>query len=225
MVETASANFETHADVKAKVDSKKWFYTETVKEHFFKPKNFLDGKKAETYKADGVGMVGSPACGDMMRVWIKVDSSEDKIKEMKWQTFGCASALASTSMLSVMASENGGMKIEDALKIKPQDIVKRLGDLPARKFHCSVLGDKALRAAINDYFRKSGQVNRMIIEGSRIVDKETGITDKDIEEAILEGADTLEKVQHKLKVGVSNKACLPEVEQLIRFYKDKYFGS
>jgi hypothetical protein len=78
-------------------------------------------------------------------------------------------------------TENNGMLINDALNIKPQDIVKRLGDLPARKFHCSVLGDKALRAAINDYFRKSGQTDRMVIESSRIVDNETGITDKDID--------------------------------------------
>jgi len=215
---------QTHSDVKAKVDSKKWFYTDMVKSHFFTPKNFLDGKDAETYKADGMGLVGSPACGDMMRVWIKINSKEDRITELKWQTFGCASAIASTSMLSVMVSENKGMKIEDALKIKPQDIVKRLGDLPARKFHCSVLGDKALRAAINDYFRKTNQTERILTEGARVIDKETKVTDKDIEEAVLEGADTFEKVQHKLKVGISNKACIPEVEQLIRFYKEKYFG-
>ena len=215
---------ETHSDVKAKVDSQKWFYTDIVKDHFFNPKNFLSEKKANSYKADGVGLVGSPACGDMMKVWIKVNKEQDKIVAMKWSTFGCASAIASTSMLSMMVNENGGMKIDDALKIKPQDIVKRLGDLPTRKFHCSVLGDKALRAAINDYFRKSNQINRMIIEGSRLIDKETGVTDKDIEEAVLEGADTLEKIQQKLKVGVSNKVCIPEVEQLIRFYKEKYFG-
>ena len=214
----------THPDVKAKVDSQKWFYTKAVKSHFFSPKNFLDGKKADKYKADGLGLVGSPACGDMMKVWIKIDKKEDKIKEMKWQTFGCASAIASTSMLSVMVGEKGGTKIDDALKIKPQDIVKRLGDLPERKFHCSVLGDKALRAAINDYFRKSNQLDRMVNENARIIDKEIKVTDKDIEEAVLEGADTLEKVQHKLKVGIGNKSCIPEVEQLIKFYKEKYFG-
>lgn len=214
----------THSDVKAKVEAKKWFYSDIVKSHFFEPRNFLDGKEVEEYEADGLGMVGSPACGDMMKVWIKVNKSEDKISEMKWQTFGCASAIASTSMLSMIVSENGGMKINDALNIKPQDIVKRLGDLPARKFHCSVLGDKALRSAINNYFKKDGQINRIIDEDSRIIDKETNITDKDIEEAVLEGADTLEKVQDRLKVGVSNRSCIPEVEQLIRFYKEKYFG-
>lgn len=215
---------EAHADVKAKVDSQKWFYSDIVKEHFFNPKNFLDSSKEKKYKADGLGLVGSPACGDMMKVWIKVNKEEDKIEEMKWSTFGCASAIASTSMLSVIVSENGGMPIEQALKIKPQDIVSRLGDLPARKFHCSVLGDKALRSAINNYFKKTGQLNRIVLEGARIVDKDLAVTDKDIEEAVLEGADTLQKVQAKLKVGVFNKSSIPEIEQLIRFYKEKYFS-
>lgn len=163
-------------------------------------------------------------CGDVMKVWIKVNGKEDRIVDMRWRTFGCASAIAATSMLSVMVSEKKGMKIDEAMKIKPQDIVARLGSLPARKFHCSVLGDKALRAAVNDYFRRSGQTKRIVVEGARVIDKETGTTDKDIEEAVLEGADTFEKLQHKLKVGISNKACIPEVEQLIRFYKEKYFG-
>lgn len=215
---------DTYKDVKAKVDSKKWFYTDIVKEHFFKPKNFMDDKKIKNYKADGIGMAGSANCGDMMCIWIKIDKKNDKIKECKFQTFGCASAIASTSILTVIVTEKGGMKINDALKIKPQEIIQRLGNLPTRKFHCSVLGDKALRAAINDYFRRTKQFNRIIVEGARIIDPETKVTDKDIEEAVLEGADTIEKVQQKLKVGIGNKKCLPEVEQLIRFYKEKYFG-
>lgn len=136
----------------------------------------------------------------------------------------CASAIGSTSMLSVMLTEKGGMKIEDALKIKPQEIVERLHGLPNRKFHCSVLGDKALRAALNDYFRKSGQLSRIKEEGAKIVDKILKITDKDIEEAVLEGAHTLEEVQKKTKVGIQDKSCLTEVEELIRFYKEKYYG-
>jgi len=136
----------------------------------------------------------------------------------------CASAIASTSMLSTMVTENGGMKIDDALKLKPQDIMARLGGLPNRKFHCSVLGDKALRSAINDYFRRSNQTSRIIVEGARIIDPETKTTDKDIEEAVLDGALTLDDVQKKLKVGIGNKAVIPAVEELIRFYKEKYFG-
>jgi NifU-like protein involved in Fe-S cluster formation len=84
-----------------------------------------------------------------MEMWIKVEGG--KIKGCKWRTFGCASAIASTSMLSEMITEKGGMKIEDALKLSGKDIMDRLGGLPAIKIHCSVLGDRALREAIKDY--------------------------------------------------------------------------
>ncbi|MBS3065178.1 MAG: iron-sulfur cluster assembly scaffold protein [DPANN group archaeon] len=217
----------SHQDVKAKVEARKWFYTDVVKEHFFNPKNiFKTDEEAVEYEkeANGVGQVGSPACGDAMKIWIKVDENSDIIRELKWQTFGCASAIASTSMLSVMVTENGGMSTDQALELKPKDIVNRLVDLPSRKFHCSVLGDKALRAAINDYFKRTGQTDKIKIEGARIIDDDTKTTDKDIEEAVLEGAHDFEAVQKKLKVGISNKAIIPEVEDLIRFYKEKYFG-
>ena len=85
-------------------------------------------------------------CGDVMKVWIIV--KDGKIADCKWQTFGCASAIASTSIMSEMVK---GMKLEDAMKIRPQDIVKKLGGLPEQKIHCSVLGDQALRAAIKNY--------------------------------------------------------------------------
>ncbi len=218
----------THPDVKAKkqaAELEEWFYTDIVKDHFFNPRNiFRTQKEIDDYQPDGIGMVGSPACGDMMKMWIKVDKATDMITECKWQTFGCGSAIASTSMLSVMLTENGGMKTDQALQLKPQDIVKRLVDLPQRKFHCSVLGDKALRAAINDHFRKSGQDQRVVVEGAKVIDKILKITDKDIEEAVLEGAVTFEDVQKKTKIGIQDKSCIPEVEQLIRFYREKFFG-
>lgn len=128
-----------------------WMYSDIVKEHFFNPQNFTT-EPPSSYS--GLGMVGSPACGDMMRVWITVDKKTEKIKDFKWQTFGCASAIASTSVLSVMATENGGLTLEQAEKLTPQDIIKRLGGLPDKKVHCSVLGDQALRAAIADYHLK-----------------------------------------------------------------------
>ena len=127
----------------------KWFYSKTVKEHFFNPKNVLKTEtdvKAFEKKADAVGQVGSPVCGDVMKVWIIV--KDGKIADCRWQTFGCASAIASTSIMSEMVK---GMKLEDAMKIRPQDIVKRLGGLPEQKIHCSVLGDQALRAVIKNY--------------------------------------------------------------------------
>lgn len=201
----------------------KWVYSPTVKDHFFNPRNLLleDPKEGEF---DAVGMVGSPACGDVMKIWVKADPADDRITDMKWQTFGCGSAIASTSMFSVMVTENGGMRIDDALAIKPQHVMERLAGLPNRKIHCSVLADKAFRKAVNEYFRASGQHQRILVEGAKVIDPRLNITDKDIEEAVLEGAQTLEEVQQKLKVGVGDPAAIPEIEQLIRFYKEKYFG-
>jgi bacterioferritin-associated ferredoxin len=132
--------------------------------------------------------------------------------------------IAATSMLSVIVTEKGGMNIEEALKIRPQDIIARLGGLPDRKIHCSVLGDKALRAAINNWFKKTNQLSRIIVEGEKVVDPHTKVTEADIEEAVLEGATTVEEVQKRTKVGIGYPECLPAVEQLIRFYKEKYFG-
>jgi NifU-like protein involved in Fe-S cluster formation/bacterioferritin-associated ferredoxin len=199
------------------------FYSDVVKEHFFHPKNFMEDESG--YKADGQGMVGSPACGDVMRVWIKVDDESRRIKDLKWKTFGCASAIAATSMMSVMVTEGEGMTLDEARKLRPQDITERLHGLPTRKIHCSVLGDKALRSAINDYYRKMGETDNVEIESGRIIDKVLKITDHDIEEAVLDGAVNLEDVQRKTKVGTGDQSCIPEVEQLIRFYREKYFGT
>jgi len=210
------------ADVRDK-DGQPWVYSDMVKDHFFNPRNIMLDEVDET-KYNGIGRVGSPACGDEMKVWLKIDSANDRIIEFKWRTFGCGSAIASTSMLSVMVEENGGTKIDEALKITPDEIMKRLDGLPSRKIHCSVLGDKALRSAINAYFRNTGQFNRVLVSGAKMIDANANVTDKDIEEAVIDGCDTLEKVQAKTKVGIGNPDILLEVEQLIRFYKEKYFG-
>ena len=132
---------------------KEWIYSETVKDNFFKPKNILlkDPKRGEF---DAVGTVGNPACGDVMKMWIKVDPKTRRIKKLKWRSFGCATAIASTSMFSQMVTEYGGMILEDALKLTPQDIMKRLGGLPPYKVHCSVLADRAFRDTAENYFRK-----------------------------------------------------------------------
>lgn len=126
-----------------------WLYSDIVKEHFFHPQNIL--LDDATYESDGIGIVGSPACGDMMVVWIKVDRERGRISECKWRTFGCASAIASTSMMSVMATENGGLTQREAKHLSPEAIIERLGGLPNRKYHCSVLGHQALCEAVLDY--------------------------------------------------------------------------
>ncbi|MBI2476899.1 iron-sulfur cluster assembly scaffold protein [Candidatus Uhrbacteria bacterium] len=210
-------------DVSTRDGSESWFYSDIVKEHFFHPKNFvMDEIAPESFNA--IGKVGSPACGDELRVWMNVDADTERIKEFRWKTFGCGSAIASTSMASVMVTENGGMTLDEARKLKPQNIMERLGGLPQRKFHCSVLCDKALRDAINDYYRRAGKLEKIQVEASRIIDPVSKVMDKDIEEAVLDGAQTLEAVQQRTKVGIGNPGCLPAVEELIRFYKEKYFG-
>jgi NifU-like protein involved in Fe-S cluster formation len=134
-------------------DVDNWIYSDEVKEHFISPKNFLTREPKEG-EFDFDGEVGSVACGDVMKVWIKLDSEKKKIKDFKWQTWGCASAIASTSVFSEMLLENGGLTLEEALKIKPQDIVARLHGLPARKIHCSVLVDQAFKKAVENLKNK-----------------------------------------------------------------------
>ncbi len=131
-------------------DVDNWYYSDKVKDHFFNPKNFLqeDPKEGEF---DAVGEIGSMACGDIMKMWIKVDQKTERIRKLKWRTFGCATAIASTSAFSEIVTEKGGMKLDDALNITPQDIIKRLGGLPPRKIHCSVLADQAFKEAVKNY--------------------------------------------------------------------------
>ena len=212
-------------DVINQYTGEKWYYSDIVKEHFFKPRNILLDEPENVDTFDATGMVGSPACGDMMNMWIKVSPEDGRITDLKWKTFGCGSAIAATSMFSVMLTENGGLTIEEALKVKPQHIMVRLGGLPNRKIHCSVLADKAFQKTANDYYRKTGQNAKIVVEGARVIDERLNITDKDIEEAVLEGAQNLEDVQKKLKVGVGlSEEAVTEIEQLIRFYVEKYYG-
>ncbi|MBU1179277.1 iron-sulfur cluster assembly scaffold protein [Patescibacteria group bacterium] len=126
-------------------DGVNWQYSEKVKEHFFNPKNVLFDDP-EPGQFDAEGEVGSPACGDLMKMWVRVENG--KIKDLKWRTFGCASAIASTSVFSEMVT---GKTIEEALKITPQDIIKELGGLPPIKIHCSVLADQAFKKTAENW--------------------------------------------------------------------------
>jgi NifU-like protein len=139
---------------------REWIYSEMVKKHFFNPQNILlkNPKKGEF---DAEGKVGSPACGDVMKMWLKLaptkasggDPLNRRVKKLKWRTFGCASAIASTSVFSQMITEHGGMKLEEALKITPQDVIRRLGGLPPYKIHCSVLADQAFKKTVENYLK------------------------------------------------------------------------
>lgn len=122
-----------------------WVYSDIVKEHFLNPRNFLMGDEA-AYAHDAEGVVGNPVCGDQMKMFLRIEG--DKIVDVRWKTYGCASAIASTSALSELAK---GRTLDEALQIGPAEIAEFLGGLPKHKFHCSVLGHEALAEAIKNY--------------------------------------------------------------------------
>lgn len=130
------------------MEEQDWVYSDIVKDHFLNPRNFLMGDESK-FDYDAVGQVGNPICGDQMRMYIKV--IDDKIADIRWKTYGCASAIASTSALSELAK---GKTLDEALKIDAKMIDDYLGTLPKHKFHCSVLGHDALRDAIKNYREK-----------------------------------------------------------------------
>src|SRR4030066_611889 len=121
-------------------------YGKKVMEHFMNPRNV-----GEIKDADGIGEVGNPVCGDMMTFYIKV--KDNRLEDVKYQTFGCGAAIAVSSMVSEMAK---GKTLEEALTITPSSVAKELEGLPKQKFHCSNLGAQALRKAIRDYATKKG---------------------------------------------------------------------
>lgn len=193
-----------------------WVYTENVKDHFMNPRNVLDN--IDEYDYDGYGKTGNIQCGDEMLFVIKV--KDGKIADCKWKTYGCASAIASTSKLSEMVI---GMTLDDAYHISPQDVVKALGGLPDKKIHCSVLGDRALRAALDDYYKKNGMDDKVEKEEAVIVCNCMNVTDKDIEDAVLEGARDYKTLQEMTKLGTVCGSCKDEALTVMEDYIEKYF--
>ena len=123
-------------------------YSKKVMDHFMNPRNV-----GEIERPDGYGKVGNPVCGDLMEIFIKV--KEERVEDIKFRTFGCASAIAVSSMVTEMAK---GMSLEEAMKITRDDVADELGGLPPQKLHCSNLGADALHAAIEDYWVKTGKI-------------------------------------------------------------------
>ena len=118
-------------------------YTDTVMDHFMHPRNV-----GEIKDPSGVGEVGNAKCGDIMKMYLDIEN--DVIKDVKFETFGCGSAIASSSMATEMIK---GKTVEEALAITNKDVVDALGGLPAHKLHCSVLAEEAIKSAVKDYYR------------------------------------------------------------------------
>ncbi|MDQ7826845.1 MAG: iron-sulfur cluster assembly scaffold protein [Candidatus Eremiobacteraeota bacterium] len=194
-----------------------WDYSETLKDHFFNPRNILEVPEEE-YRADGIGEVGNVKCGDMMKMYVQIDDSEH-ITDCKWKTYGCASAIGSTSLLSEMVK---GMTIDEALKITPDDIAKALGGLPSQKFHCSVLGDKALRAAFEDYFTRKGTPERIHWKQKVIVCKCLNISRDEIEKLVDEGVRDFISLQEKTKLGTGCGECIEEAKKIFEELKKEH---
>ena len=123
-------------------------YTEKVLDHFSHPRNM-----GEMTDANGVGMVGNAKCGDIMQIFLKI-SDDGVIEDVSFKTFGCGAAIATSSMATEMIK---GKRVEEALKISNSAVVEALEGLPPQKIHCSVLAEEAVKAAIEDYYKKRGE--------------------------------------------------------------------
>ncbi|MFO7914206.1 MAG: iron-sulfur cluster assembly scaffold protein [Candidatus Krumholzibacteriales bacterium] len=198
----------------------KWVYTENVKDHFMNPRNVLED--LDSYDYDGFGRTGNVKCGDEMIFVIKVDSEKQIITDCKWKTYGCASAIATTSKLSEMVT---GVPLKEAYRISPRDIVDELGGLPDNKIHCSVIGDKALREAIEDYYRRNGMEDQIEKEETNIICECMNVSEKEIEEAVLEGARNYLRVQEMTKAGTVCGQCKDEVIDIMNKYIRLHFGN
>lgn len=188
-----------------------WEYTDKVREHFFNPRNV-----GEIENPDGVGEVGSLACGDALKLTFKLDKN-GKITEAKFKTFGCASAIATSSVLTEIIK---GMTLEQAAKVTNKDIADYLGGLPEQKMHCSVMGREALEAAIANY--ETGGSKKHQLQG-KVVCNCFGVTESEIERVISENDLTsVDEVTNYCKAGGGCGGCKGEIEKIIeRIQGDK----
>lgn len=181
-----------------------WNYSEKVVDHFLHPRNV-----GEIKKADGIGEVGSLACGDMLKLMFKLDRN-GKIADAKFKTFGCASAIASSSALTEMLK---GLTLDEAARITNKDIADFLGGLPDEKMHCSVMGREALEAAIANYRGEGDTVKNL--EGE-IVCKCFGVTDVEIKKVAAENdLTTIDEITNYTKAGGGCGQCKDKIQAIL----------
>ena len=184
-----------------------WNYNEKVMEHFLHPQNV-----GEIENPDGFGEVGNASCGDALRLTFKLDEN-GRIADVRFKTFGCVSAIASSSALTELIK---GMTLDEAAQVTNQDIVKLLGDLPEEKMHCSVMGMEALQAAIANYRNEPNPFEEDEDHEGKLVCRCFGITDVKIRKVAQENKlHKAEDVTNYCKAGGACGACLDEIQDIL----------
>ncbi len=182
-----------------------WNYTDKVLDHFRNPRNV-----GKVENPDGTGTVGSLACGDSLTLTFKLDA-DGRIEDVKFQTFGCASAIASSSALTELIK---GKTLEEAEKITNKEIADFLGGLPEQKMHCSVMGREALDAAIHNY--RTGETIVRDLKEEKIICKCFGVSEDDIIKVVKENnLTTVDEVTHYCKAGGACGACRSDIQAVI----------
>jgi NifU-like protein len=191
-----------------------WNYSDKVMDHFLNPRNV-----GEVENPDGVGEVGSMACGDALRLSFRLDA-DGRIAEARFQTFGCGSAIASSSILTEMIR---GKTLEEASRVTNEDIARELDGLPREKMHCSVMGREALEAAMLDHYRRLGRaVPCHLLAGTTLLCHCYQVTKETVREAIeRHGLETIEDVTDHTKAGGGCGDCHHEIGDLLRECRER----